>query len=654
MKTQNSLLILFLFFFISLASGQKPPKKFGNIDKKNMEMTVYEQDLSARAVGIFDFGSTYLSYLATGVAVNFKYHLRIKILSKDGFGYADVEIPHTVDRGVIKLKAATYNLEDGKIVTYKLNRKEMFVEKVSGDDRLLKFTFPNVKEGSIIEYSFEKKQGSYERLVPWNFQMSIPVMYSEYNIRMPDYFQYKFYTRGYETIDQINQKSLLDEGDNPATQHQWIMYDVPALVKEPHMPGLHNYQSKLEFELTFLYIPGYPTRSYSQTWRSYEESLLSSDRFASVTDKANFLKDYVSEAIAGKTTDLEKLTAIHSFVKNHMEWDGRSRMFVYEDLKKPFKEGEGSSSEINFLLMAMLKQAGFQIHPVILSTRSNGIIRETARPIEANYNYVILYTEIEGKQFLLDATEPLLAFNELPAKCMNNEGRLIMPRGKSKWIPLCNNGKYEFTIETRMQVNESGELTGSLSRKSGCYAALNKRKNLKVDGEEEYIDDLKEAEGGWNIESYELINVDNEYESLIENFQLTIDGHVQDMGNMLFIDPLLGNGFNENPFKEEKRIFPIDFICPETRKVVSAIVIPEGYEVEEIPGNMTLKLPDNGGSFVYTATKNDQMIEVTSISTIKKPMFSQLEYGAIKSFFEKMVEKQSEKVVLKQVSAGSD
>ena len=67
----------------------------------------------------------------------------------------------------------------------------------------------------------------------------------------------------------------------------------------------------------------------------------------------------------------------------------------------------GNAADINLLLVAMLNKAGIEANPVILSTRENGFIA-MAHPSLSDCNYVVARAVVDGKQILLDATEPNL------------------------------------------------------------------------------------------------------------------------------------------------------------------------------------------------------------------------------------------------------
>src|SRR5687768_3744122 len=155
---QKLIFSLLLLSFHSLIAQEKSPVKFGNVDPADFARKIYSIDSSATAVVIANIGSTDIEGNSKGwFSLVFKRFARIHILNKNAYDVANISIPLFTDgdaeEQLDKLKAVTYNLEDGKVVETKLDVKSnVFKDKINKNLVLKKFTFPNVKEGSIIEF----------------------------------------------------------------------------------------------------------------------------------------------------------------------------------------------------------------------------------------------------------------------------------------------------------------------------------------------------------------------------------------------------------------------------------------------------------------------------------------------------------------------
>jgi hypothetical protein len=102
---------------------------------------------------------------------------------------------------VTQLKAVTYSLENGQAVETKLNKDGIFKQKLSRYYDLQKFTMPNVKEGSIIEYSYTIMSDFYSKFPNWQFQHDFPVRHSEFWAMIPEFFFYEKYMQGYVPVN---------------------------------------------------------------------------------------------------------------------------------------------------------------------------------------------------------------------------------------------------------------------------------------------------------------------------------------------------------------------------------------------------------------------------------------------------------------------
>ncbi|HRG93633.1 MAG TPA: DUF3857 domain-containing protein, partial [Chitinophagaceae bacterium] len=210
----RSTIILMAIVCVQLSAGAQANGKikFGDVTAKDFANTVYEVDSSASAVILSDIGSSKIEGNSKGwFSLVFKRHTRIHILNKNGYELSNVSISLYSDGDdeelLDKVKASTYNLENGKVVESKLDVKgSIFKDKVSKNWLVKKFTLPNVKEGSIIEYEYSITSDFLRNLQPWTYQGSYPRLWSEYNVAMPDFLGYVFLTQGYKQYDIQDRK----------------------------------------------------------------------------------------------------------------------------------------------------------------------------------------------------------------------------------------------------------------------------------------------------------------------------------------------------------------------------------------------------------------------------------------------------------------
>ena len=182
MKPLLLLLAIHLTAFCSYA--QNFSNEFGRVTNDEMTMTSYPKDSGADAFIIYDFGKSYFAYdYDKGFEVVFERKVKIKILKKSGFSWAVFKIPlYQENRQLERLfdvNCTTYNIENGKFTKTKLDNNTIYEEKIDANRIYKIFAMPNVKEGSVIEISYSVNSPYLFNLRDWQFQNTIPSVYSE-------------------------------------------------------------------------------------------------------------------------------------------------------------------------------------------------------------------------------------------------------------------------------------------------------------------------------------------------------------------------------------------------------------------------------------------------------------------------------------------
>ncbi len=666
MKTLIAGVCLAVITFTSVA--QKPPIKFGDITKEEVALTSYDKDTSASAVILADYGVSLISFREhNGFTLDFERTTRIKILTKEGLSWGDYSIPlykrGADDEKVHNLKAVTYNLEGGKIVESKLKNDGIFRENVDTNWDLMKVTFPNVKEGSVVEITYRVSSPFLSNFQDWAFQSSIPTVMSEYRAKIPEYFSYDKYMQGYislaiadekrenssirltQTRDQ-NSSQAVNNIDLVEHHYRWVAKDVPAFKPEPFMTAIHDYISKINFELAYIKLPNRPIEPYLGNWKDINKTMSEHSNFGMEVTGNGFLRKQVEQIVTGADNAADRIAAITSHVKQNVVWDGSNRMIAVDPMRKVLDNKKGSSAEINLLLASMLEKAGIKVKPVLLSTRDHGLVR-TATPVLHQFNYVICLAEADGNRWLLDATERLLPLGMLPERCLNGQGFAVSKDG-FEWIPLDSRFKTRSVISGEFALNPEGDMEGTLKVDCNGYAALRNRKRFLTDGENEYV---KQFVGShqWEVKSTAISNAVEINDNFIQEHELVVSENLTVAGDVIYLDPFIHNSKKENPFKSEVRSYPVDFGSPSEETFYMKFTIPEGYVVDELPQSKVLALPENSGRYIYNVIHQGDQLVITSMFIINRSFFTQLEYPNLREFYSHMVAKQAEQVVLKKL-----
>ncbi|NEM97980.1 DUF3857 domain-containing protein [Pontibacter burrus] len=625
--------------------------KFGKLSDEELKMTSYPQDTAADAVVISDIGYTKFSF-GHKTQIKTDRHIRIKILKKSGYDWANFSVPYYIKSAdkekVISVKGFTYNMENGQVQKHKLEAKSVFDEQMSENWFTKKFTMPNVKEGSVIEVQYTIVSDFVYNMREWEFQTTIPTMWSEYRAEIPEYFDYKFLMQGYQPLysqGRNNVATSTPELINNA--YTWTMKDIPALKEEKYITTMRDFQSKIEFELQQVKFPGQAPRQMTGNWQDVTKDLLMSDRFGVQLNRSGYYKNELAAITAQNKTKDQQLQAIYNHVKDRMTWNGKYGFLATNTLRKAYDTRSGNAADINLMLVAMLQEASFDANPVLVSTRSNGRPPKGS-PLVNKFNYVVAHVTVDGKEYVLDATEPLMPFGMLPVRALNTEGHLIKRDG-NRWVNLKPSNYSQF-ISSEVTFTPNGELVGKITESAGGYYALSLRKTLSEEGEEKFSERLTREIGNYKLGKPTFENNDKLNEPFMIRYDISAAGTGQ-LTDIIYLNPLLGFGEKENPFKLDERMYPVDFASPIDETIITKYTIPAGYVIDEAPKSAVVTLPENGGRFTFMVQQNGSELQVMSRLNINKPVFYAPEYKQLKEFYNQIIAKHAEQIVLKKAQA---
>jgi len=665
--------LLCVLFCLTSRAQDKLPVKFGKVTPADFEVTLKPQDSAAGAVVIADFGLSNFEGNPQGwFTLVFKHSRRIKILRRSGFEAATINIPlYTSGNETEKLeglRATTYNLENGKVVETRLDDKSIFTDKISKHLINKKFTFPALKEGAIVEFTYTQNSPFLFQLQPWEFQGEYPCLWSEYQVDMPNFFQYATIAQGYvpffinKSDSRMVTFNMTDPGgaerserysfqDNVVT-HRWVIKDVPALKEEAFTTTLNNYIAKIEFQLSRYNFPNGFSQDKMGNWLLISEALLKDEDFGADLNKNNsWMDDSLKTITQGAAGNLEKAQRIYAFVRNNFTCTSHGALYASAPLKTTYKNRNGNEADINLLLIAMLHHEKIDADPVILSTRSHGFTSQLY-PLIGRYNYVICRMTADSSYRYLDASEPWLGFGKLPTRCYNGYARLLNIERPSS-ISLNADEMKETKLTTVFVIKgEKGKtLTGHLQSTPGFNEACNIRQRITEKGQQEFAKTLQSAYSGEigfgaNLELDSLKQPDQPL-ALGYDIQISPDS----AADIFYFNPMLSEGYKENPFKAAERVYPVEMPGAIDETYILNMEIPEGYVVDEMPKSAKVLFNEDEGYFEYMIVKNADNIQFRTRVQLKKANFTPEDYNTLRDFFGFIVKKESEQIVFKKKKA---
>ena len=648
---------IILLLLLSQLSFFAQNYKFGKVSKEELQEQFYPLDSTADAAYLFKSRKTFFNYVPNiGFQLVTEYHERIKIYTNAGFEMATKSISyHTPenrpDEAVSSIKGYTFNLEGSKVEREKLSRSSIFKETLNKFRSVKKITMPKIKEGCVIELRYVIISPYTQSIEDLKLQYQIPVKKLEYQIQIPEYFVFNKRSIGYHSVKLIKEVENGRIGDINCRINvtKFDESNIPALKNdEPFVSSVRNYRAGLKFELeqtNFISIGG-DFKNYSNSWESVSKQIYKTSSFGDQLNISSYYKKDLEKILENNIGEIDKLLAIFQFVKNKVKWNEYYGIYAYNGVRKAYKERVGNVADINLILTAMLRSAGLNADPVLVSTRANGV---PFLPTIDGFNYVISTVKLAtGGSVLLDATAPYCAPNILPRRALNWNGRKVTKDGNSSWIKLTSS---EHALEENtvvVKIIDDMTLEGLIRTKYDNLNALNYRNTNNHITEENLIPKLEEKYK-FEIEDYTVVNKKILGKPIARNIKFISEDLIEEINGKLYIEPILFLTTHKNPFKLEDRKFPVDFVSPWKDVNRVSIEIPEGYKVEFLPEPLAISLPDNLGVFKYQVLQKGGKISTTSILQFNNAIILPQYYAHLKYFYKQIVQKQSKKLVLVKI-----
>ncbi len=666
----NVLTLIAVLCFLNISVAQN--YKFGKVSEEELLQKEHPTDPAADAAILYRETKTDFQYTQdAGWYMVTDYFERIKIYTKEGFEWANETIYLYKGDGedkLIGLKGYTYYLDvDGKVEEVKLKSNGIFEEETTKYLSQTKITMPDVREGCVIEYKYTINSPFIFSIDEFRFQETIPVDKVKVIFSTPEYFVYKTHQRGwvpYKVASDRRERTMnyrqttqdlraLGGPGLPETTTREVKFKedkytvelekVPALKEEAFVSNLNNYTTALQFEMSYMDFPGSPLKTYATNWEDVSKSIYRIEDFGAELERNNYFENDIDALLNGVTKPEEKVGLIFSYVLNKMTWNGFNGFFTNEGVKAAYKKGSGNVADINLMLVAMLRHAKLDANPVLVSTKEHGI---PLFPTRNGFNYVIAAVDLPQGTLLLDATNKDAEIGVLKSNILNWQGRVIKKDGSSDWVSLSSIVPAVKSTMVNVEINTDMSATGKAQNRFTGNYAFQYRTEFKSLNEDAQRKAIEKNNNQAELSNLHFENLDTLGQPVSLEYDFEVLDAVEDVAGKLYFSPMVFMATKENPFKSETRDYPIDYGYPMKNRYIINIALPDGYKVESLPENAVFNLGENIGSYRYLISQVGNKLQLSAEFVMNKSFIAAEEYGNLKKFYELLIAKENEKVVL--------
>jgi hypothetical protein len=669
MKIKSLLLITFcLCIYLHTAFAQDSTDfEPGKITMADFDIRGNTSDTGANAIVLFDIGKrTFERNEGGDDDILFKRLMRTKIVNKNGLGagqftlYLSTLVPyHNImiklpQEGLVSLEGRTYNRVNGAIKEVKLDRASVISQPEGKNWVVVKFAMPALKEGSIFDIEYSCRYSYLIHDLSWSFQNRYPCLWSQYDLVLPDAHLYSIKYQGdssffKQTIEPVNHETInpLFQVKSSLSHFQWIKKNEPALTPEPYVKSLKNYEDRVSLSHRWTFT-NYQTYEFytSDSWEGFCHIYYFLEGIEDFEgDRFGWLKKDLEKQTTGLQSKKEISFAIFKYVRDHFTCTSHNDYFLSQRLKETFRDKSGNVADLNLLLTAMLKQMHIEAHPALLATVDKGV-GNLSYPLPGDYNYLICVADIDGRQVLLDASQPLNPYGRLPAYCYNG-GAATLNTKKTTLISLMPDSLVEQNrTNVIMTTDDQGNLSGNITFNCGSQMSYKSREEIEKTSLDKYLNTkVKDQVARFSNEEVQDLKDPDKPLTISSD----IDFSDSAKSDLFYINPVIFSYFEKNPFSAVKRKFIVEMPYRMDNIYLLSLDIPKGYAVDEMPASGKINLNNNDGYFAYILEKNGDALQLQMRMKINKTFFTTEEYATLREFFNQIVKKENEQIVFRKI-----
>lgn len=625
----------------------EPNLTWGQPTQQELEMTSYAPEPDADAVVLCK--TTEMKYVIQGHDIMVQYDVkgRIKILKTEGTKHAILGIEYTVNdekagnrEEVTEIKGATYNLMDGNVTKSTLISSMISTRMASDPNkRIVNVLFPDVMVGSVVEYEYTILSDLYLEIKDWEAQCDIPVAYTKYDLSIPEWFSFYLQPLGKEyNVSRIEQKEVSNQPTytiQTAAQSfsclgvnfEFEGRNLAPITNESLVFNPHNTGQRVVIDITAMSLPYQLKKNYAMTWPEIDKFFLDRKDFGKLLNRNPLKKEMKQAGIYQMNNIDEKIMATVKLLRQKVKWNGVYNLYGSPS-KQVLKNGKGSNSDINFMLISMLNDAGVKAFPAILATRDRDYI-DTEHPSIKQFSTTAVVIDKGDNYQVFDGSVENAALDILPASFLVSKARIVSKDIiLNPWINLEDKGLVKSSYRLTGTLASDGMLTATCIVTHSDKAAEQMRQAIKSQANHNECLNPKFKSPAFNITEYTIDGADNLGAPVTETIKFNYSTQCKD--GVIKLPLLLWQLIDPTPFVYEKRYNPIEFPTKVDETAEISITIPSGWAIDDSPAPVSLSTSDNNINMSITPNPTENAIKVLSELVINRLNFNRYDYNGIK------------------------
>lgn len=622
---------------------QIPNAEFGQIPDSLLQMESYPHAPSAPYIYAYKDVKISFEEEDQSIVAILNYHVRLKVFDEEARQASVITIPYYFQNGVEmvdEIRGYTYQpdgsrtpLRQGDIRTINLNTRY----------NLKEFNMPEVSEGSVIEYTYRKKRQFIEELPDFYLAHQAPTAFAKATIEYPRYLRYEVVPVDFDgTVRHVEQridtssvpKVFSIPQPDPMVLDHWITWNVPAIEQTAYLSSINDYRGKLKFQLEEF---GIPRQTLENSWDLVVARLRRNQNPLSMIQQ-NARAYQLGKEISDQLGSLEQAQdSIFRYVNQQARFSDQQGAFSETPDTTVLKGSLADQPAINQTLIAMLRGAGIEAWPLLISTREYGKI-DRSFPSFFQFNGLLAYSQINGKPYFMDASFSHSYPNMLPVQSYNETGLLLKDK-EYEWTEIRpENSIFSIHINLDMELSPEGDLSGNIATKQFGYPArLVREKSAEgVPARDILQEAMFDGYGDITMNNVQVRNLAAYGDSVRMSADFTIENYAITYTDGIDFRPLVVGSLMSNPFEQQTRELPVTLDAPEELDLSFQLQIPEGYSLGRGTQNQSIALAGAQLNEAYRSL--GQLVTYGYRIDISRKQFEPEQYPQLLDLYERWVE----------------
>ena len=558
---------------------------------------------------------------------------------------AEVVIPYNSSYQELHVLNAQTVKKDGTVL--KVSQADIRDGGIAGeylmydDAHGMNFSMPGIEDECVIDYSFQMI--THPMFMPgqfttyWSFSGFEPVGVSRLTLKAPadKPMKFKMYNDKLEPI-------VTTSVDGRLKTYVWELKDLAPLEFEPGMPKSDDVKVWME-------------ASSLNGWQDVAGWFWNLQQPQARPTEA--IRATVKSLIADKKTDDEKSRAIYDWVANKTRYVGLEfgiSAYKPHPASDVHDKQYGDCKDKANLLITMLGLAGIKAHPVLLHAGERRLVGDGLPTLNA-FNHCIAVADVSGKEVWLDATAETCAYGDIPDGDRGVQAFVVRDgKGEFKTIPLYNPGENSLNVKTKIQMLADGSAkTQSEATMRGEFGQSIRYsvRQLTPDKRKEVMQGIASKLGlAGSVGKFDLPDGEDKNGPFVMNMALDTAHYGKPTGKTLLILPLISsiNNVHENPYKADKRVWPILEEDGSSMQSETTLTLPDGFEIEDLPGDVDIVCAIQEYHRKITKSTDGKTLTVTDNFVSKPGKVEAADYAKVKTFYDEIMKASDDQIVLKK------